>query len=73
MATYRAKCGMATSTRVVPAGAHLPGTDPLVVSNPGYFVLIEADPAPAKREAPVAEQATAAPGEKRAYTRKAKA
>ena len=31
---------MATSTRVVPAGAHLPGTDPLVVSNPGFFELI---------------------------------
>lgn len=67
MATYRARCGMATSTRVVPAGAHLPGTDPLVVSNPSYFELIEADPAP------VVEQATAAPGEKRTTTRKAKA
>jgi len=66
VATYRAKCGMATSTRVVPAGAHLPGTDPLVVSNPGFFELIEGDPAP------VVEQATAAPGEKRTTTRKAK-
>lgn len=69
MATYRARCGMATSTRVVPAGAHLEGTDPLVVSNPGYFDLIKADPAPA----PVVEQATAAPGEKRTVARKAKA
>lgn len=67
MATYRAKCGMATSTRVVPAGAHLDGSDPFVVSNPSYFVLIEAD------AAPVVEQATAAPGEKRTTTRKAKA
>lgn len=66
MATYRAKCGMATSTRVVPAGAHLDGSDPFVVSNPSYFVLIEADPAPA-----VVEQATAAPGEKRTTTRSA--
>lgn len=68
MATYRAKCGMATSTRVVPAGAHLEGTDPLVVSNPSYFELIKADPVPA---APVVGQATAAPGEKRTTPAKA--
>jgi hypothetical protein len=60
---------MASSTRVVPAGARLAGTDPFVVSNPGYFELIEADPAPA---APVVEPVKSAPVEKRAYTRKAK-
>lgn len=63
MATYRARQGMASSTRVVPAGAHLDGADPFVIANPGYFELIDGDPAPVE---PVVEQATAAPGEKRA-------
>lgn len=55
MATVRARCGLATSTRVVPAGAHIDDTDPLVISNPQYFERID----------PVVEQATAAPGEVR--------
>jgi hypothetical protein len=59
MATFRARCGLATSTRVVPAGAHLDESDPLVISNPQYFEPIRAE------GAPVVEQATAAPGEVR--------
>lgn len=60
MATVRARCGLATSTRVIPAGAHLPDADPVVVSNPQYFERIA-----------TVEQATAAPGELREVPRKA--
>jgi hypothetical protein len=66
---------MASSTRVVAAGAHLPGDDPFVVSNPSYFELVDGAPVAPKAAptAPVVEQATAAPGEKRTTVRKAKA
>ena len=56
MALVRARCGLATSNRVIPGGAEVDNSDPIVVSNPQYF----------ERIGPVVEQATAAPGELRA-------
>lgn len=55
MALVRARQGCATSSRVIPAGAHIDDSDPIVVSNPQYFEPLE-----------VVEAATAVPGEKRA-------
>lgn len=57
MALVRARQGMATATRVIPAGAHIDDQDPIVLANPLFFEPI--------RVAGSVEQATAAPGEVR--------
>ena len=61
MAQVRALTGVATKAGAIPVGAVLDASDPLVVACPQFFAPIEA-----------VEQATAAPGEKRAASHPAK-
>ena len=63
MALVRAITGIATKTGAIPVGTEVDASDPIVVACPQFFTPID----------PAVEQATAAPGEKRTTTRKAKA